>query len=104
MKGYSVKAKHDSEIHRTTRLARSKRDFIFDQLGRICANSECRSQDKLEFDVIIPDLEKPKGHHWKMSFCQRMNFYLAELKKENLQVLCAPCNGRKQDKENYAPY
>jgi hypothetical protein len=104
MKPYSTKIKHVSEVCRQTRLARSKRDWIFEQLGAICNNKECCSQVNLTFDVIVPYLDDPCGHHGKMSFGSRMNFYLKELNKKNLQVLCSACSSRKKDKENYAPF
>lgn len=73
--------------------ARKVRDWLFVQLGRKCKT--CGATVQLEFDLIIP--ANNTDHHRKMEWSWRMSFYRREFHKQNLQVLCDKCNGRKQN-------
>lgn len=70
------------------------RELLFFAMGNHCHN--CGSRNNLTMDCIIADGNK--GHHGKMSWQQRTNFYWLEFLKENLQPLCLGCNSAKQDK------
>lgn len=74
--------------------ARRTRDHIFDQLGRQCV--DCGSEDKLEFDVIIP--VGNDRHHRAMDWSHRMSFYRHQLDQNNLAVRCKECNAKKKNK------
>lgn len=83
-------------MNRYSSLAAAKRDAIFLVLGKRCVL--CGAKDSLEFDVIRP-VGEPKGHHQKMSWGQRMNFYCRQLSAGNLQILCDKCNGAKAESD-----
>lgn len=88
-------------IKRAKQNARQKayrdriRTFLFDALGRVCNNPDCRTREELTFDVIVP-VGEPKEHH-RYSSTQRMKFYERQHGRKNLQVLCNPCNSSKND-------
>lgn len=69
--------------------AARKRQEILQLLGRRCR--WCGSRRHLEFDCIVA-----QGHrHHAMGSAWRMSFYLLQLERENLQVLCRRCNAVK---------
>lgn len=79
--------------------ARQTRDKLFDLLGRYCA--KCSTDQKLEFDVIIPTGDDK--HHRVMEWSWRMSFYRAQYDRGNLQVLCDRCNTRKSNQMELNP-
>ena len=85
---------------RQVKWAKKKRDELFALLGKVCRL--CGSEENLEFDCILPS--ETKDHHRKMSWDQRMRFYLKQLSNKNLQVLCDVCHGKKTRGENHQEY
>jgi len=76
--------------------ARNLRRLLIDVLGGKCSVPGCKD-DNLTFDVI-----KAKGHrHHRGSTDQRMAFYLKQLAKKNLQLLCDKHNSLKGNMDNY---
>lgn len=71
-----------------------------EEMGNVCVL--CKAKEDLEFDVIIPVGEN--SHHRKMSWDQRIRFYRKQRENNNLQLLCATCNGRKQDNLHQQPH
>jgi 5-methylcytosine-specific restriction endonuclease McrA len=62
----------------------------------------CGVTDNLTFDCI-----RPRGHtHHSAGSVARVSFYKQEMRCGNLQLLCAFCNSKKQDKAQprYLPF
>lgn len=68
-------------------------------LGGKCA--KCKVTNNLTFDCIRPT----GGHHHRLSSVARITYYLEQMRRGNLQVLCHDCNSRKGAKteEKYQP-
>lgn len=86
--------------------ARKKRNEFHVRHGRQCAvckrKYKGKKRIKLQIDIIEP---VNNDHHRKMSWDQRMRFYLREEKKNNARLTCETCNGSKgatHDKAYYA--
>ena len=76
--------------------ARHARAKLMVELGNWC--KECESIKDLTFDCIIS-----QGHlHHSMDASARMCFYHRQHEKQNVQVLCRRCNGRKGHAERMA--
>lgn len=79
---------------RQKQRAKERRIELMMVLGYCCAH--CGSEEKLEFDCIVP-----RGHaHHRMDTSARMCFYWREhLQHRNIQILCASCNTKKSANE-----
>lgn len=73
--------------------ARRKRAELTVELGSLCVN--CKREDDLEFDCIIPQGDK----HHKMDTSARMSFYRAQHRNGNIQLLCEKCHRIKSASE-----
>lgn len=65
---------------------RRRRQALLDELGGKCV--WCGTTEKLEFDCIIPQGDK---HHRKDA-AARMDFYYAQHRLKNIQILCSEDN------------
>ena len=86
--------------HRNIRWAGRQRNMLRKLMGYVCWNCQQRKRS-IHFDVIIP-VHPPDGHGRKLSWDQRMRYYLKQWALGNLRLACATCNGRKgatDDKE-----
>jgi 5-methylcytosine-specific restriction endonuclease McrA len=80
--------------NRQSKWAQRKRAEVTFILGGKCAH--CGTKESLTFDCIRP---VNAGHH-KMSSSARMTFYVREMRKGNLQILCHACNVKKSNRPN----
>jgi len=80
--------------------ARRKRVEIFKALDTVCVGykKKCGRTKHLQLDCIIP----ANNGHGKWSYDTRVRFYLEQLKKGNLQVLCSKCHEHKSRDEQIA--
>ena len=69
--------------------AAAQRRHLYSCLGGRCQC--CKSETNLTFDCIVP---QGNGHHPK-SAPERICFYRKEMRKGNVQLLCAECNSMK---------
>lgn len=86
--------------HRNIRWAGKERNRLRKLMGYVCYRCGKRKRS-IHFDVIIP-VHPPDLHGRKLSWDQRMRYYLAHYKAGNLRLACATCNGHKgatEDKE-----
>jgi 5-methylcytosine-specific restriction endonuclease McrA len=69
-------------------------------LGGRCVR--CGTTENLTFDCIQP---KGDAHH-RLGSVNRVAFYKEEMRRGNLQILCALCNSKKRDLPNpaYTPF
>jgi 5-methylcytosine-specific restriction endonuclease McrA len=68
---------------------RAMRLHILECLGNKCASCACVAA--LQMDLIVSD----GGAHHKLSWPDRTTFYLHQLIRGNLQLLCPTCHRRK---------
>jgi 5-methylcytosine-specific restriction endonuclease McrA len=80
--------------NRQAKWAQRKRRELMFILGGRCAH--CGTTESLTFDCIRP----VNGGHHKMSSSARMTFYVREMRKGNIQILCHKCNVKKSNKPN----
>jgi len=74
--------------------ARKARVELMSTLGAVCV--ACGDRENLTFDC-----KTPCGHaHHRKEFSARVSFYRAQHRNGNLQVLCAPCNSAKGDRQD----
>lgn len=76
--------------------AQAARLRLLTKLGSECA--ECGLRCNLTFDCIV----STGHHHHTMDASARMCFYHRQHEKQNLQILCRSCNGRKGHAERMA--
>jgi hypothetical protein len=89
----------EQPVSRQALWARQKKAQLLAQLGGVCRICGCR--DNLTFDCIVPC----GGEHHKAGSAGRVSFYISQMRRGNIQVLCHFCNSRKQDKaqSRYVP-
>lgn len=84
----------DKPVSRQVRWARAKRAWMVSVLGGKCV--ACGSDACLTFDCIRPT----GGRHHRLSSVARITFYMEQMRRGNLQVLCHDCNSAKGAGEN----
>lgn len=74
---------------RQKQWARRRRQHLLLMLGGRCRT--CGTREALTFDLISPGGDQ----HHRMEASTRCSFYSAEMRRGNLQILCAVCNSIK---------
>lgn len=88
------------ERQRRAKRREMLRVYLRSQLGASCKQCGADHDVCLEFDCISPCGDE----HHRMNSHDRLEFYLHEFIKGNLQVLCSPCNNKKSHSEGSQHY
>lgn len=84
--------------HKNYRAARRMKRALRKKLGNCCWGCGSKTR-RLEFDVIVP-VHPPDGHSRKLSWDQRMRYYMKHEEAGNLRLSCRTCNGKKGSTED----
>jgi hypothetical protein len=79
----------EKPVSRQVRWARKKRDLILSVLGGKCVF--CGITTNLTFDCIRATGDR----HHRLSSVARVTYYVEQMRRGNLQVLCHSCNSKK---------
>lgn len=79
--------------HKNIVWAGRKRNWLRKVMGYVCWKCGKRKRS-IQFDVIVP-VHPPDNHGRKLSWDQRMRYYIRHYEAGNLRLACATCNGHK---------